>query len=77
MDTQKNQSQSDLVEILQDSGGLVFARVKSKSHPEDLPHNLFYSREANVGSCDCLGWFNNQKCWHMTVLKAKLGIPVS
>jgi hypothetical protein len=58
------------VTILQDEGGLVFATVKSKSHPEDLPHNLFYSREANVGSCDCLGFWVHRHCRHMTLLLA-------
>jgi hypothetical protein len=64
---------SEQIDILQD-GDLVFARLDSRRYPGHL-HNLFYSRLENIGSCDCEGWFNNQKCWHMTALKAKLGIP--
>lgn len=69
----QNQSpQSDSIEVLQD-GDLVFARVASKRFP-NRKYNVFYNRTDGRASCECDGYFNHEKCWHVMALKAKIGI---
>jgi hypothetical protein len=65
---------SEDVTILFNDGTLVFATAPSKED-STVTHNIFYNIEENVGSCNCKGWFNGGKCWHVTRLLEKLALP--
>jgi hypothetical protein len=60
-------SENSYIEILQNSEDLVFARIPSRRFP-NTKHNVFYNKVDKIAVCDCEGWFNNKKCWHVEAL---------